>query len=136
MDDLIAILPLALFTLFAVMYHIGREEYNKQSKDEKEKLEEIVENRSTRITFILIFSVLVFFLIFSMVYDDEYFAEREKQKIEKNSYIFNRGSSLICSFSKTDNQENYLINKRTGWTIYKNSYFRKDDLLLKIDMCK
>ena len=115
---------------------IGREEYNKQSKDERGEVEEIAKNPSTRITLILIFSVLVFFLIFSMVYDDEYFAEREKQKIEKNVYRFNKNISLICSVPHTNEMKNYIVSKKHSWIIYKNSYFRKDDLLLKIDMCK
>lgn len=29
MEDILTMLPLGLFTLFAVMYHIGHEEYKK-----------------------------------------------------------------------------------------------------------
>lgn len=55
--------------------------------------------------------------------------------IEEKREAFEKNQTLLCATGITNNQK-LLINKNSNWEIYKESYFKKEDMLLEIRLCK
>lgn len=55
--------------------------------------------------------------------------------IEEKREAFEKKQTLFCATGITNNQK-LLINKNSNWEIYKKSYFKKEDMLLEIRLCK
>lgn len=47
---------------------------------------------------------------------------------------FENQKMLICSTGITNNQK-MLVNKNNNWEIYKEKYFKREDMLLEIRIC-
>ncbi|WP_310440970.1 hypothetical protein [Sulfurimonas sp.] len=52
------------------------------------------------------------------------------EKIE----AFENQKTLLCSTGITNNQK-LLVNKNNNWEIYKEKYFKREDMLLEIRIC-
>lgn len=52
------------------------------------------------------------------------------EKIE----AFANQKTLLCSTGVTNNQK-LLVNKNNNWEIYKEKYFKREDMLLEIRIC-
>ncbi|TKI69022.1 hypothetical protein FCU45_08655 [Sulfurimonas crateris] len=48
---------------------------------------------------------------------------------------FANQKKLLCSTGIANNQK-MLVSKNNNWEIYKNEYFKRDDLLLEIRLCR
>lgn len=53
------------------------------------------------------------------------------EKIE----AFANQKTLLCSTGIANNQK-MLVGKNSNWEIYKKEYFKRDDLLLEIRLCR
>ena len=53
------------------------------------------------------------------------------EKIE----AFANQKTLLCSTGIANNQK-MLVSKNSNWEIYKKEYFKRDDLLLEIRLCR
>ncbi|ABB43512.1 hypothetical protein Suden_0231 [Sulfurimonas denitrificans DSM 1251] len=47
---------------------------------------------------------------------------------------FENQKTLLCSTGITNNQK-LLVNKNNNWEIYKEKYFKREDMLLEIRIC-
>ncbi|MDD5156821.1 hypothetical protein [Sulfurimonas sp.] len=47
---------------------------------------------------------------------------------------FENQKTLLCSTGITNNQK-MLVSKNSNWEMYKNEYFKRDDMLLEIRLC-
>ena len=48
---------------------------------------------------------------------------------------FSNANSFICTLTPSTFSNAMLVNKDDGWSIFKESYFRKKDLLINIFNC-
>ncbi|MCK9454739.1 hypothetical protein [Sulfurimonas sp.] len=48
---------------------------------------------------------------------------------------FANQKTLLCSTGIANNQK-MLVSKNSNWEIYKKEYFKRDDLLLEIRLCR
>lgn len=48
---------------------------------------------------------------------------------------FENQKTLLCSTGITNNQK-MLVSKNSNWEIYKKEYFKRDDMLLEIRLCR
>lgn len=48
---------------------------------------------------------------------------------------FENQKSFICTTGITNSQK-LLVNKNNSWEIYKKEYFKRDDMLLEIRLCR
>lgn len=48
---------------------------------------------------------------------------------------FENKKTFLCATGITNNQK-MIVNKNNGWEIYKKEYFKKEDMLLEIRLCK
>ena len=53
------------------------------------------------------------------------------EKIE----AFKNQKTLLCSIGIANNQK-MLVSKNSNWEIYKKEYFKRDDMLLEIRLCR
>lgn len=55
--------------------------------------------------------------------------------MDEKAEAFQNGKTFICSTGLTGNQK-VLVSKDGNWEIYKEEYFKRDNLLLEIRLCK
>ncbi|OHE04113.1 MAG: hypothetical protein A2329_09780 [Sulfurimonas sp. RIFOXYB2_FULL_37_5] len=48
---------------------------------------------------------------------------------------FEKNQILLCATGITNNQK-LLVSKSKNWEIYKESYFKREDMLLEIRLCR
>lgn len=60
----------------------------------------------------------------------------ENSVIKANRGAFYEKRPLICEAGALQKKHHYLVSIKEGWSVYKNSYFKKDDLLLEIIDCE
>jgi hypothetical protein len=48
---------------------------------------------------------------------------------------FEKNQTLLCATGITNNQK-LLVSKSKNWEIYKESYFKREDMLLEIRLCR
>lgn len=103
----------------------------------KNKVKNNAESRDDAILFFIVFGVVIF--IYFMIENKDLAVEGKPNRLERLqvSKEFRDGEMYICpvSNSRYIEQERYLVSKKTGWVIFNKIYFKKDDLLLDIDMC-
>lgn len=64
------------------------------------------------------------------------FSLYENSVIKVNRAAFNDERSLICEAGALQKKHHYLASIKEGWSVYEDSYFKKDDLLLEIINCE
>ena len=55
--------------------------------------------------------------------------------MDKKIEAFQNQKRFLCATGITNNQR-LLIDKNNNWEIYKKTYFKKEDMLLEIRLCK
>ncbi len=76
---------------------------------------------------ILVMGLLYLFKL-GMNYINTFDMDTKKEAFEKNQ-IF------LCATGITNNQK-LLVNKSNKWEIYKETYFKREDMLLEIRLCR
>ena len=61
-------------------------------------------------------------------YIDTFDLDTKKEAFEKNQ-------TFLCATGITNNQK-LLVSKNNNWEIYKESYFKREDMLLEIRLCR
>ncbi|MDD3834362.1 MAG: hypothetical protein PHS42_02710 [Sulfurimonas sp.] len=64
------------------------------------------------------------------------FSLYENSVIKVNRAAFNDERPLICEAGALQKKHHYLVSIKEGWSVYEDSYFKKDDLLLEIINCE
>lgn len=64
------------------------------------------------------------------------FSLYENSAIKVNRAAFYDERPLICEAGALQKKHHYLVSIKEGWSVYEDSYFKKDDLLLEIINCK
>ncbi|MGE0738214.1 hypothetical protein [Sulfurimonas sp.] len=75
-----------------------------------------------------LFMGVMYLLKQGMNYINTFDLDTKKEAFEKNK-------TLLCATGITNNQK-LLVSKSNDWEIYKESYFKRDDMLLEIRLCK
>ncbi len=63
------------------------------------------------------------------------FSLYENSVIKVNRAAFYDERPLICEAGALQKKHHYLVSIKEGWSVYEDSYFKKDDLLLEIINC-
>jgi hypothetical protein len=55
--------------------------------------------------------------------------------LDTKKETFENQKTFLCATSITNNQK-LLVSKSKNWEIYKESYFKREDMLLEIRLCR
>ena len=76
---------------------------------------------------ILVMGLLYLFKL-GMNYINTFDMDTKKEAFEKNQ-------TFLCAIGITNNQK-LLVSKNKNWEIYKETYFKREDMLLEIRLCR
>jgi len=65
---------------------------------------------------------------FIALYDNSAIKEKRGAFYDENTFI--------CEIGAFKKKEHYLVSIKEGWSVYEDSYFKKEDLLLEIINCE
>ncbi len=71
---------------------------------------------------------LLYLFKLGMNYINTFDMDSKKEAFEKNQ-------TLLCATGITNNQK-LLVSKSKNWEIYKENYFKREDMLLEIRLCR
>ena len=83
---------------------------------------------STALVVIGFVSIFIYFSV-NMVND------MVQTQLKSDEKFFNAQGSLFCKGSPFHIGTDYLVSKENGWEIYKDAYFKKEDLLIDRKNC-
>jgi len=55
--------------------------------------------------------------------------------LDSKKEAFKKNQTFLCATGITNNQK-MLVSKNKNWEIYKETYFKREDMLLEIRLCK
>ena len=55
--------------------------------------------------------------------------------LDSKKEVFEKNQTLLCATGITNNQK-LLVSKSNKWEIYKETYFKREDMLLEIRLCR
>lgn len=55
--------------------------------------------------------------------------------MDKKIEAFQKEKTFFCTTGIINNQK-MLVSKKNNWEVYKNEYFKREDMLLEIRLCK
>ncbi|TKI69024.1 hypothetical protein FCU45_08670 [Sulfurimonas crateris] len=64
------------------------------------------------------------------------FALYDNSAVKEKRRAFYDENSFICETGAFKKKEHYLVSIKEGWSVYEDSYFKKEDLLLEIINCE
>lgn len=82
------------------------------------------------VLYIFIGSYLFIMIVSSLI------AFYEKSDAKEKIKAFYNGKTIICKAGALQKKHHYLVSIKEGWSVYKDNYFKKNDLLLEIINCE
>ncbi|MCK9454745.1 hypothetical protein [Sulfurimonas sp.] len=89
------------------------------------------EKPSLRTVLFIFMGSFVFVTILSYL-----FALYDNNTIKEKRGAFYDENTFICKTGAFKKKEHYLVSIKEGWSVYEDSYFKKEDLLLEIINCE
>lgn len=86
----------------------------------------------TAVTIVGFISVFIYFLI-SMANDMTH--SKLQTQLKADEEFFNTQGSFLCTASPFNARIDYLVSKESGWEVYSERYFKKEDLLIERSNC-
>ena len=83
----------------------------------------------------MMFRVLIVAMLINSLEAEDLFKTTDKV-VRHNIVVFNREQPLICFLTSNVSSNAMLVDKDNYWSIYKNRYFKKRDLLINIFNCQ
>jgi len=83
----------------------------------------------------MVFRILIVAILINSLEAEDFFKTTDKV-VRHNILVFNNDQSLICSLTSNVFSNAMLVDKDNYWSIYKNRYFKKRDLLINIFNCQ
>lgn len=86
----------------------------------------------TAITVVGFISVFIYSLV-SMANDMTH--SQLQAQLKADEEFFNTQGSFLCTVSPFNTRTDYLVSKESGWELYSERYFKKEDLLIERSNC-
>ncbi len=102
--------------------------YEAVLKKEIQEMKSILESLTVIAIIATLFMGVMYLLKQGVNYINTFDLDTKKEAFEKNQ-------TLLCATGITNNQK-LLVSKSKNWEIYKESYFKREDMLLEIRLCR